>query len=119
MTPQAFFSKNIKWFTLAFCLLFLFQCTKTCNRNTQLKNYKQELEMVTSHNQSDIISINAEYVDYRKKMEDSVSKLRFNYELERERRLSAEQTARSLEIAIQNFRQNTTITVRTNEDKNN
>lgn len=33
VTPQQFFSKNMKWFTLAFLILFLFKSIQGCNRN--------------------------------------------------------------------------------------
>ena len=32
-SPQEFFSKNMKWFALAFLILFLFKSVQSCNRN--------------------------------------------------------------------------------------
>lgn len=33
MTPEQFLTKNMKWFALAFFLLFLFKSVQSCNRN--------------------------------------------------------------------------------------
>jgi hypothetical protein len=37
VTPQEFFSKNMKWFALAFFLLFIFSSVRSCNHNMGVK----------------------------------------------------------------------------------
>jgi hypothetical protein len=51
ITPQQFFSKNMKWFALAFFILFLFKSMQSCNRNmgTRIseKEYRHTIDSLT------------------------------------------------------------------------
>ena len=38
MTPEQFFSKNLKWITLALLFLFLIKSIQSCNRDVLLNN---------------------------------------------------------------------------------
>lgn len=50
-TPQQFFEKYMKWFALAFLLLFLFKSVQSCNRNMGTRvTEKQTKHMVDSLN---------------------------------------------------------------------
>jgi len=50
-TPQEFFEKNIKWFALAFFILFLFKSVQSCNRNMGVRvTEKQAKHMIDSLN---------------------------------------------------------------------
>jgi predicted PurR-regulated permease PerM len=104
ITPQEFFSKNLKWITLILFFLFALKSMQSCNRKTLLN-------MGTSQYIQQIDSIQNEYDKYYTESQDSIKKLNFQIELANERVLSAQQQVESIERAVERIRSNTTTTV--------
>lgn len=103
MTPEQFFSKNMKWFALALLFLFLFKSMQSCNRKTMLDmnsgQYITQIDSLEKH-------INISERIY----EDSIKTLNFQLELERNKALSADERARAVQSTAERVRANTTST---------
>lgn len=108
-TPHQFFSKNMKWFALAFLFLFLFKSIQSCNRNMQLnmgsKKYIEQIDSLTK-----------EYSEYKEITQDSIKKLNFKLKLANEQAEAAKERANAVQSAVEKVRSNTTITVKGAEE---
>ena len=108
-TPQQFFTKNLKWFTIAFFVLFLFKSVQSCNRKTALNmGSSQYIEIIDS--------LKTKYNTYYSISQDSIKTLNFELKLANEHARAAEQRAEAIQTAVDRIRQNTTITVRGAEE---
>jgi len=76
VTPEQFFSKNMKWFALALLALFLFKTVQSCNRNMRL-------DISSGQYIHEIDSLKNKYNAYYKVSQDSIKEL--NYELKLEK----------------------------------
>jgi competence protein ComGC len=105
MTPEQFFSKNMKWFALALLFLFLFKTTQSCNRKMQLNiGTKQYVEQIDS--------LKKLYNNYREDTQDSIKKLNFELKLSKEQVKAANDRASAVQSAVEKIKSNTTITVK-------
>lgn len=103
-TPEQFFSKNLKWITLIFFVLFLVKSMQSCNRQTQLNmGSKVYIEQIDS--------LKNEYSVYKEVTQDSIKKLNFELRFAHEQVKAAEQRAASVQRAVEKLRSNTTTTV--------
>lgn len=100
VTPQQFFSKNLKWITLALFFLFAFKSVQSCNRNMRLN--------ITS---GQYITLKNMYNTYYKESQDSIKKLNFELRLASEHAKSADEKASAVQNAVEKMRTNTTTTV--------
>ena len=103
-TPANFFSKNLKWITLALLFLFLFKSTQSCNRKAQLNmGAKVYIEQIDS--------LKKEYSTYKEVTQDSIKQLNFELRFAHEQVKAADQRATSVQSAVEKLRANTTTTV--------
>lgn len=108
-TPHQFFSKNMKWFALAFLFLFLFKSIQSCNRNMQLNmGSKKYIEQIDS--------LKTLYNNYYRDSQDSIKKLNFELKLANEQVNAANKRAEAVQSAVEKVRSNTTITVKGAEE---
>ena len=114
MTPEQFFSKNMKWFALAFFILFLFKSTQSCNRKmgTSIK------EKETTH----IIDSLENHINLSDKvLGDSIKTLNFQLEIEKTKASASKKEAgnyQSLARDIANKKIINTTNVRYEQEKN-
>lgn len=104
-TPEQFFSKNMKWFTLALLFLFLFKFTQSCNRKTKL-------DMGTKQYIEQIDSLKNLYIN----SQDSIKKINFELKLAKEQAKGANDRASAVQNAVEKLKSNTTITVKGAEE---
>jgi hypothetical protein len=76
LTPQQFFSKNLKWIALIIFVLFIFKTAQSCNRGMSLNMSKGEYI-----NQID--SLKTMYNTYYKEAEDSIKDLNYSLKYEK------------------------------------
>lgn len=104
-TPQDFFSKNMKWFTLAFFILFLFKSVQSCNRNmgtrVNEKEYKHTIDSLTK-----------KYDILERESTVTIKQLEFELQLEREKAGEANKRAEAVQSVAEKIRANTTVNVR-------
>jgi len=104
LTPEQFFSKNLKWITLILLFLFLFKSMQSCNRNTMLSMSQQQY--------IDIIdSLENKFNKLEKESQDSIKKLNFQLTLEKEKASSADKRAEAVQNAVEKTRYNTTTNI--------
>lgn len=105
ITPQEFFSKNMKWFALAFFILFLFKSIQGCNRNmgTQIseKEYKHIIDSLTK-----------KYDILEKQSSATIKQLEFELKFEAERASEANKRAEAIQSVAEKVKANTTVNVR-------
>lgn len=105
VTPQQFFSKNMKWIALALLFLLMFKSVQSCNRNMRLN--------ITSGDYiHQIDSLKNMYNHYYEESQDSIKKLNFELRLATEHAKSADEKANAVQNAVERVRSNTTITVK-------
>jgi len=105
MTPQQFFDKNLKWFTLVLFILLLFKSVQSCNRNTiKSMSEKQYVHQIDS--------LKKLHIDYREDAQDSIKRLNFELRLATEKTKSANEKATAVQNAVEKLKSNTTITVK-------
>jgi len=99
-TPEQFFSKNLKWITLALFVLFMIKSIQSCNRGMKLRisndAYTKQID-----------SINNLY----KNGQDSIKKLNFELKLSKERAEFAEEKSKAIQNTVEKLKANTTTTV--------
>jgi len=71
-TPQPFFEKYLRWFTLAFFILFLFKSVQSCNRNmgTKITMKKANYTIDSLSKKVDILERSLELCNEKSKMKD-------------------------------------------------
>ena len=109
MTPEQFFSKNLKWIALALFFLLAFKSMQSCNRGTQL-------DMTKGTYIHQIDSLKKQYVDYRELTQDSIKKLNFELELARQQARSSNDKANAVQSAVEKIKSNTTVVVKGAEE---
>lgn len=104
-TPQQFFSKNMKWFTLVFFILFLLKSVQSCNRNMGNriieKQYKHTIDSLTK-----------KYDIFEKETTTIIRQLEFELKLEKEKAGEANRRAEAVQSVAEKIRANTTVNVR-------
>jgi hypothetical protein len=109
MTPEHFFSKNLKWITLVLVLLLILKFVQGCNRNMGInmdkKKYTHEID-----------SLKRKYNNYYQLSQDSIKELNFQLRMANERALSANDKAQAIQNAVEKIKNNTTITVQGAEE---
>lgn len=104
ITPQEFFSKNMKWFALAFFILFLFKSVQSCNRNmgtrTTEKEYKHTIDSLTK-----------KYDILERQSSNRIRDLEFELRLETEKTEEANKRAAAIQSVAEKVKTNTTTTV--------
>ena len=100
METQNFFTKNLKWFTIAFFVLFLFKGIQSCNRGMQLNvtsgSYITQIDSLKQQNNQ---------------LRDSIKDLERDLKIQTNKALSAEQRAVAVQHAVETVKSNTTTTV--------
>jgi signal recognition particle GTPase len=95
-----FLSKNLKWFTIIFFVLFLFKGVQSCNRKTQInmgsKVYIEQLDLLKK-----------EY----KILEDSIKDLKYELILAKKDTEAAERLVNKMENTYKSAKTNTTTTI--------
>lgn len=104
MTPQDFFSKNMKWFALAFFILFLFGSVKNCNRNMGTKLSEKEYKHT-------IDSLTKKYDILERQSSSRIKDLEFELILEKEKAEEANKRAAAIQSVAEKVKTNTTTTV--------
>lgn len=101
MTPQLFFSKNCKYFAMAFLALFLFKTMQSCNRANQITTIEQKYDtIVASLRQQNTLLL------------DSVKSLQFTLSMAQQQVKSAEEKVTAVQNTVDKIKTNTTITVK-------
>ena len=104
MTPQQFFSKNMKWFALALLILFLFNSVRSCNRNmgTRIteKQYKHTIDSLTK-----------KYDILEKQSSATIKEFEFQLKLESKKAEDANKRADAVQSVAEKIKSNTTTTV--------
>lgn len=104
ITPQQFFSKNMKWFALAFLLLFLFKEIQSCNRNMGTKLTEKEYKHT-------IDSLEKKYDILDKETSSMIKRIEFELKLEKEKAIEANKRADAIQSVAEKIKSNTTTTV--------
>jgi hypothetical protein len=104
VTPEEFFSKNMKWIALGLLFLLLFSSIKSCNR-------KMQLNMGTKQYTQQIDSLKTLLNKTREDDNDSIKKLNFELRLATQRENSANEKASAVQSAVEKIKSNTTTTV--------
>jgi len=112
MTPEYFFTKNMKYFALALLLLFFLKTIQSCNRGMQLKIGAKEYVHT-------IDSLETRYNIYYKESEDSIKKLNFELKLSEQSVQSANDRASAVQSAVEKIKSNTTVVVKGVEEVKN
>jgi hypothetical protein len=100
-TPETFLSKNMKYFAIAFLILFLFKSMQSCNRSMQLNI------STTKYNYT------VDSLKYKCKLQDdSIKNLNFKLQLSKEHAQSADEKANAIQSAVETLKSNTTITIK-------
>ena len=105
ITPQEFFSKNMKWIALGLFFLFTFKSIQSCNRDTLLSMDKKQYVHV-------IDSLTTKYNTYYKISQDSIKELNFELRMAKKSVESANDKANAVQSAVEKIKSNTTITVK-------
>ena len=100
MTPEQFFSKNLKWITLLLLFLFLLKSVQSCNRNTTISIKEKQYTYVVD-------SLKKQYVE----LEKVNSQLHFELKLQSEKAGEADKRATAVQSVAEKIRANTTTTV--------
>ena len=100
VTPQQFFSNNMKWCALAFFILFLFKSVQSCNRNmgtvSKEKEYKNTIDSLTKK-----VHI----------LENDNKQLSFELQFQTEKAEESERRAIAIQSVAEKIKSNTTTTV--------
>lgn len=104
MTPQQFFSKNLKWITLCLLLLLCFKYVQSCNRKMGNSiTQKQNIHMIDS--------LKTDYSNLKSEYNDTIKKLNFELTLEKEKAHEADKRALAVQSVAEKLKSNTTTTV--------
>ncbi len=109
VTPQQFFTKNMKWFTLVFLLLFLFKSIQSCNRNMGIrlseKKYKYTIDSLTK-----------KYDILEKESSARIKEIEFELKLQKEKVEGANKRADAIQSVAEKVKTNTIVNIRTDLD---
>jgi len=105
ITPQEFFSKNMKWFALALLTLFLFKLVQSCNRNMGSRIIEKEYKHT-------IDSLTKKYDILEKESSVTIKQLQFELRLQSEMAGEANKRAAAVQSVAEKMRANTTVNIR-------
>ena len=100
-TPQEFFEKNMKWFALAFFILFLFKSAQNCTRNMGTKVTEKQY-----HHTIDSLNKKVDILVGEKKQ------LTFELKLQNEKAQDADKRASAIQSVAEKMKSNTTVNIR-------
>lgn len=101
MTPEQFFTKNMKWIALILLFLLLFKSIQSCNRNTMKSMSNKQYTHV-------IDSLNTKYNESTA----TIKQLEFELKLQSEKAGAADQRASAVQSVAEKIRANTTVNIR-------
>jgi len=104
MTPEQFFSKNLKWIALCLFLLLCFKYIQGCNRQMGYSINKKEYIHT-------IDSLQNKYLTLEKECNDTTKKLSFELTLAKEKAGEANRRAEAVQSVAEKLKSNTTTTV--------
>jgi len=105
MTPEQFFTKNMKWIALALLFLLAFKTMQSCNRG-------MKLDMTNGTYIHQIDSLKKQYTDYREATQDSIRRLNFELQLANQHAKSSDEKAKAVQSAVEKIKSNTTVVVK-------
>ena len=112
LTPEQFFTKNMKWIALGLLLLLMFKTMQSCNRKTIIgkgsKEYVHEID-----------SLKNVYGGYYRESQDSIKKLNYLLRLADQNAAAADRRADAVQSAVEKVRSNTTVVVKGAEEVKN
>ena len=106
MTPQVFFSKNCKYFAIAFFALFMMRSFQSCNRSNQITQMQQKYDTIVSSLQTQ-----------NNLLLDSIKTLQFSISMANQKVQSSEEKVAAVQNTVDKIKTNTTITVKNAEQK--
>jgi hypothetical protein len=109
MTPEQFFSKNMKWLALALLILFLFKSAQSCNRNMGASIKETRYIHI-------IDSLNTKYNMLEKESTATINELTYELKLAEEKAAAADKRAGAVQSVAEKIRANTTTTVNVRGD---
>lgn len=116
MTPEQFFTKNMKWIALALLFLFLLKTMQSCNRNMSITIIENKHAVVVDSLENVIDSIKTDYLFLKREYELASEKFNFELRLEQSKADAANQRANAVQSAVEKLKTNTTITVKGAEE---
>ena len=99
-TPQEFFGKNMKWFALAFLILFLFKSVQSCNRNMYYNSKDKITTQLVDSLEHNIVVLN-----------DSIKTITWENRLLQTQAESEKSKAAAVQSVAEKVKSNTTTTV--------
>jgi hypothetical protein len=99
-TPQEFFEKYMKWFALAFLILFLFKSVQSCNRNMSYNVKDKGVKYLIDSLEKKIDVLEGEN-----------KQLSFELKLQSEKAGEAQKRAEAIQSVAEKIKSNTTTTV--------
>jgi hypothetical protein len=103
-TPQQFFEKYMRWFALAFLILFLFKSVQSCNRNMGTRHTEKEYKHT-------IDSLTKKYDILERVSSARIKELEFELRLQSEKAGDADKRAAAIQSVAEKIKSNTTTTV--------
>ena len=104
MTPEQFFTKNLKYITLILLFLLLFKFAQNCNRNMSSNITQKEYMHV-------IDSLKTKYNNLEKKTTIDINQLQFELKLQSEKAGAADKRAEAVQSVAEKIKANTTVNV--------
>jgi hypothetical protein len=105
MTPEQFFSKNMKWIALVLLMLLCYKSVQSCNRNMNLTmTQKQYIHTIDS--------LNTKYYTLEKDCRSTIDQLKFELKLQTEKAGAADKRADAVQSVAEKLKSNTTVNVR-------
>ena len=101
MTPEQFFTKNMKWIALILFVLFLFKSVQSCSRGMSTSMSEKEYNHTIDSLQNKIATDNA-----------AIEKLKFELKLQSKTAEEADKRATAVQSVAEKIRANTTVNVR-------
>jgi len=105
VTPQSFFTKNMKWIALCLFLLLCFKSIQSCNRNMNITIVQKEYTHI-------IDSLNKKCNELEKETTATINQLQFELRLQSERAGEANKRAEAVQSVAEKMKANTTINVK-------
>ena len=100
-TPQEFFTKNIKWFALAFFILFLFKCVQGCNRGMNTRAIESQNKHLVDSLQKTITEL-----------DDSIKTVNWKNKMLKSQAEFEKNKADAVQSVAEKMKSNTTVNVR-------
>jgi len=104
MTPEQFFTKNMKWIALVLLFLLLFKFMQSCNRNMGASIKEKQYTHI-------IDSLTIKYNVLEKESTATITQLQYELKLAEEKANAADKRAGAVQSVAEKIRANTTTTV--------